>query len=373
MEKDLNRLRIDREKKKGGSSPDSGWRILVSVFLVIGLLAVAYFWVFSDEQSGSETVTTAVAADPPDTPDTTMSSEVLIVSGYVVAHHKIDVGSKVMGKVSWVGVERGEQVQKGQLLVKLDDREYVARMKEAKGALQLAKARLAELEAGSRPQEIQRAEAELRRSEAELLNAGMELERLAKLLTTGVVSLQEVDNARARNDTFEASVGVARKTLELLRIGPREEQIEQARAEVNRLEASVEYAQTLLDATEIRAPITGTVLERIVETGEMVTTSFAGNRGAKSSVIALADLNDIQVELDISQSDFNRISEEQTCTMTPEAYPDRHYRCEIAEISPEANRQKATIQVKVQILDPDGYLRPEMTARVTFSEPPEGG
>ncbi|MFQ5929170.1 MAG: HlyD family secretion protein, partial [Acidobacteriota bacterium] len=209
---------------------------------------------------------------------------------------------------------------------------------------------------------------EVQRAKAELENARLEWERLQKLLESGIVSQQQIDDARSRKDTYQAAVRVAQKNYELMKLGPRPEQIAHGRAEVERTRASVDYARTLLEATEIRAPISGTVLERIVETGEMVTTSFAGERGAKSSVVALADLNDIQVELDISQSDFNRISPDQDCRMTPEAYPDREYRCEIAEISPEANRQKATIQVKVQILEPDEFLRPEMTARVTFSK-----
>ena len=88
----------------------------------------------------------------------------------------------------------------------------------------------------------------------------------------------------------------------------------------------------------------GTILERNVEQGEMVTTSFVGDRGAKSFVVTLADLNDLQVELDINQNDFNRIGSNQPCTMTTDAYPDRPYRCHVAEIAPEANRQKATVQ-----------------------------
>ncbi|MDA2929703.1 efflux RND transporter periplasmic adaptor subunit, partial [Acidobacteria bacterium AH-259-O06] len=310
--------------------------------------------------------TAELASNLPEMSDDSLSSDVLIASGYVVAHHKISVGSKVMGKVAWVGVEKGDRVRMGQLLVKLGDREYVARLNEAIAAQEAAEARLTELEAGSRPQEIQRAEAELQRAKTELENARLEWERLQKLLESGVVSQQQIDDARSRKDTYQAAVRVAQKNYELLKLGPRSEQIAHGRAEVERTRASVDYARALLEATEIRAPISGTVLERIVETGEMVTTSLAG-------VVALADLNDIQVELDISQSDFNRISRDQDCRMTPEAYPDREYRCEIAEISPEANRQKATIQVKVQILEPDEFLRPEMTARVTFSESKEPG
>ena len=131
----------------------------------------------------------------------------------------------------------------------------------------------------------------------------------------------------------------------------------------------MEYAKTILDATEIRVPSNGTILERNVEQGEMVTTSFVGDRGAKSFVVTLADLDDLQVELDINQNDFNRISSEQACTVVTDAYADRPYNCRVDEISPEANRQKATIQVKVKVAEPDEYIRPDMNARVTFLEP----
>jgi HlyD family secretion protein len=101
----------------------------------------------------------------------------------------------------------------------------------------------------------------------------------------------------------------------------------------------------------------------------MVTTSFVGDRGAKSFVVTLADLNDIQVELDINQNDFNRIQMNQPCTVVTDAFPDRQYDCFVDEIAPEANRQKATVQVKVKFTNPDEYIRPEMNARVTFLEP----
>jgi len=98
----------------------------------------------------------------------------------------------------------------------------------------------------------------------------------------------------------------------------------------------------------------------------MVTTSFVGDRGAKSFVVTLADLNDIQVELDINQNDFNKVTSRQPCTAVTDAYPDKKYDCIVDEIAPEANRQKATVQVKVKFLKPDEYVKPEMNARVTF-------
>ena len=94
--------------------------------------------------------------------------------------------------------------------------------------------------------------------------------------------------------------------------------------------------------------------------------SFVGDQGAKGFVVTLADLNDVQVELDINQNDFNRIHPNQPCTIVTDAYPDRSYDCRVDEIAPEANRQKATVQVKVKFLQPDEHIRPEMNARVTF-------
>jgi HlyD family secretion protein len=128
------------------------------------------------------------------------------------------------------------------------------------------------------------------------------------------------------------------------------------------------FAKSQLDATAIRAPVDGTILERTVEKGELLTAGFASQAegGPVGSAVELANLNDIQVELDIAQDDFSKLSPRQECTVTTDAYPDRQYNCRIAEISPQANRQKATVQVKVEILNPDDYLRPEMNATVKF-------
>jgi len=126
--------------------------------------------------------------------------------------------------------------------------------------------------------------------------------------------------------------------------------------------------------TIIRAPIAGTILARNVEQGEFVTTGFVGDKGAKGYVVSLADLNHLQVELDINQSDFAKLGPRQSGLVTTDAYPDRKYQGAIEEIAPEANRQKATVQVKVKILNSDAYLRPEMNASVAFyaSEKPQG-
>jgi HlyD family secretion protein len=295
---------------------------------------------------------------------------VLTAGGYIVAHHKIQLGSKVVGKVAWIGVEKGDAVKRGQLLVRLEDQEYRARVNEAQAALLSAEERLRELENGSRPQEIARSRADVSLAEANLRNAQVTLERTERMVKEGLLPQQNLDDARARYDVVKAQVESANKSLDLFQVGPREEQIRAQRATVKTAQATLAFAQTQLEATEIRAPVDGTILERLVERGEMVTTSFVGDRGAKSSVVSLADLNDLQVEIDVSQTDFARLKLGQPAVIVPEAYAERRYDGVLEEIAPEANRQKATVQVKVKVANPDQYLRPEMNAKVTFLKGP---
>jgi HlyD family secretion protein len=298
--------------------------------------------------------------------ETREQSSVLVASGYVVAHHKISLGSKVMGKVAWIGVEKGDIVKKDQLLVRLEDAEYKAQVLQAQGNLSAAQAHYEEMKNGSRPEEIARAKSQAAQAEAAMRLAKTQLDRNIGLAKDGVVSKSDLDNAQATYDNAKANWDATVKTYELARIGNRAEDIETARAQVDQARGQLDYAVTLLVATEIRSPVNGTVLNRLVETGEMVTTSFVGDQGAKSSVVSLADLDDLLVELDINQNDFARVQSKQTATVVADAYQDRKYQGIVFEISPEANRQKGTVQVKVKVLNPDGLLRPEMNAKVSF-------
>jgi HlyD family secretion protein len=153
------------------------------------------------------------------------------------------------------------------------------------------------------------------------------------------------------------------------RIGPRKEQIDAQRATVRQLEGSLSMAMIDLGNTVIRAPISATVLQRNVEQGEFVTTGFVGDRGAKGYVLSIADLNDLRVELDVSQDDFAKVTAHQACWIVTDAYRDRKYQGVVDLISPEANRQKATILVRVKVLSPDELLKPDMNATVSFLAP----
>jgi HlyD family secretion protein len=316
------------------------------------------------------------AADAPEVEVARASAEssdvagntVLSASGYVVAHHKISVNSKVTGRVAWIGVEKGDKVKEGQVLVRLEDQEFRAQYEQARGAVESAKARLAELEHGSRPEEIQQAEHNLSEARATAVNDKTNLDRARDLFSQGVVSKQALDDATARYDASQQREHSLEQSFRLAQIGPRSEQIQRARGDLLQADGQMAFAKSQLDATVIRAPVSGTILERTAEKGELVTAQFASGAegGPRGSVVALADLSDIQVELDIAQDDFAKLAPKQAATVVLDAFKDRPYKGVIAEMSPEANRQKATVQVKVQVLNPDSYLRPEMNATVQF-------
>jgi HlyD family secretion protein len=143
--------------------------------------------------------------------------------------------------------------------------------------------------------------------------------------------------------------------------------VESAKALLHEAQGALEMARTHLDWTVIRSTIDGVVLEKLVDAGELVTPqSFGGGRGPSTALVAIADPKDLQVEIDLNEADLAKISRRQKCRISPEAYPSRSYDGYVAEIAHEANRQKGILQVKVQILNPDQFLTPELSAKVDF-------
>ena len=342
--------------------------VLLAIAVFIALLALGYVFLFSSAKSIS------VASVKVESDGASAGDSILTASGYVVAHHKIAVGAKVMGRVAWIGVEKGNIVQEGQVLVRLEDSEFRAQVNQAVANLAAAQARLDQLRTGSRPQEKLKDRAAVLQAEATLRTAEADFERTQTLYRAGVSSKAELDQALSQRDTARALLESARQASAMTDIGPRTEEIRAAAAQVQQMQAALDYAKTQLAATEIKAPITGTVLERIVERGEMVSPSAFGGSGARTSVVDLADLTDLQIELDISQVDFARLKMLQRAEIIPEAYPNLRFSGFIEEIAPEANRAKSTVQVKVKVENPNEQLRPEMNARVNFlSDKPASG
>ena len=239
----------------------------------------------------------------------------LTVSGYIINRERIEISPRFLGVVKWIGVKKGDLVTNGQVIVQLDDAEFLARVHQSQGALAAAKTAVAK---------------------AELF-----YQRIQKLSENSVESKQTVDEARLAVDS--------------------------ARATVVQTEGELELAQTYLDWCTIRSPINGVILEKLARPNELVMPqSFGGGRGPSTALVALADPKDLQVEIDVNEADLSKISMGQPCRVSPEAYPDKHYNGRVAEIAPEADRSKGTLQIKVHIQEPDQYLTPELTARVDF-------
>jgi HlyD family secretion protein len=247
---------------------------------------------------------------------------VLTVSGYIINRERIELSPRFMGVVNWIGVKKGDAVTNGQVVVLLDDAEYRARLLEAAARLDNAQA------AAERAQ--------------------LARDRIAKLAHESVESKQMEDETRLS--------------------------LASAKAVVAEVQAQIALLKTYLDWTVIRSPINGVVLEKLVDAHELVTPqSFGGTRGPSTALLAVADPGDLQVEIDVNESDLSKVLLKQRCRVSPEAYPDKHYEGYVAEIAPEASRQKGTLQIKVQIKSPDNYLTPELSAKVEFlAEPAEG-
>lgn len=362
--KDLEGLRIDRaavaESPRESFLARAYILIGIAIFVLLGIAVLAYRFL-GDTPEVDVVRAQAQGGD-------IAGTVVLTATGYIVPHHKINVNSKVTGRVKWIGVEKGDHVKEGQVLVRLEDDEFRAQYEQARGAAESAGAFLQEMQHGSRPEEIAQSQHNLEEARATLANDKITLDRDRQLFSQGVVSRQTLDDAVARFDSDQQRVNSLEKSFQLSKLGPRAEEIARAKGALTQAEGQASYAKSLLDATIIRAPVSGTILERTAEKGELITAQFASSAegGPQGSVVSLADLNDIQADLDIAQDDFAKLTPHQKASVSVDAFPDLHWDGQIAEVSPEANRQKATIEVKVQILNPDAHLRPEMNTTVRF-------
>src|SRR5437764_11203688 len=268
---ELHSLRIDRTQKEPEDPKWSKRFIIggVGAILLLGIVALAVR-LFSSSIPEVQTVRATPVTSSSSTGDT-----VLQAAGYIVAHHTISVNSKVTGRIAWIGVEKGDKVKAGQVLVRLEDQEFRAQVEQARGAVSMAKARLQQLENGSRPEEIEQASANLDEARANLANAKATLERTKPLVEQGVFSRQQLDDAQAKYDSAHQRVQALEKAYSLSKIGPRQEEIASARGALEQAQGQLAYAQSQLDATQIRAPVNGTILERTAEKGELVNAKFA--------------------------------------------------------------------------------------------------
>ena len=225
---DLENLRIDRAHRDGSEGEVSAWArryILGGIALValLGLVAIAYR-LFAAPAAEVEVVRAASEGGGE------VGGVVLSASGYIVAHHKINVNSKVTGRVKWIGVEKGDKVKEGQVLVELEDDEFRAQYEQAQGSVENARAYLEQLENGSRPQEILQAQHNLDEAQATAANDKITLARSRELFAQGVVSRQSLDDATAKYEADQQRVNSLEQALALSKLGPRAEEIARAGA-----------------------------------------------------------------------------------------------------------------------------------------------
>jgi len=257
---DLQGLRIDRSAR--GEGEPAGWArrtILIGIAIVVllSLSALAYRLLSADTPEVEVVRASAESSDA--------AGVVLSATGYIIPHHKINVNSKVTGRVAWIGVEKGDKVKEGQVLVRLEDDEFRAQYNQAKGAAEAAQAYLDELEHGSRPEEVQQAQHNLDEIQATLADDKSTLDRTHQLFGQGVVSRQSLDDATAKYEADQQRANSLLRAFQLVKLGPRAEEIARARGSLVQSEGQEAYAKSQLDATLIRAPVSGTILERTAE------------------------------------------------------------------------------------------------------------
>jgi HlyD family secretion protein len=371
MELELRNLKIDRTARREKQGRPVTSMIAIAVLVAVAAIGALFLY----KKFTAATPVQVVTVQSPVSVSSVGGQTILSATGYIIAAHKIEVASKVNGRVAWIGVDKGDKVKAGQMLVRLEDDEYRAQVMQQRGQLENLEGKALEIKNGNRPEEIEKARFDVNQAKADLENAKVSLARTKDLADSGVVAKQALDDAQAKYDNAVAKVAGLQRLLDLEILGPRKEETTQIAGQVEQARGALDYAQTQLDNTIIRAPISGTILDRNVEKGEFITTGFVGDKGAKGYIVTMADLNDLQVELDISQNDFPKLGPHQKGLITTDAYPDLTYDGVIEQVSPEADRAKATVQVKVKVLKPDDKLRPDMNATVRFisDEPKETG
>lgn len=310
---ELASLKIDRTR--ASASP---WRWPLLLLLPVALVLLALYGLRARQAfSATEVETTTVAVSRQ--VEASAGTPILTASGYVVARRKAVVSAKIQGRLSALRVEEGSVVREGETLARLESIDYEAAVARSRAA-------------------VQRAEADL-----------AEFKRQARLAD---------DMARQKvvsDDQREAAVS----------------RVKIAEAALAQAAADLSFAEAQLQNTVIRAPFSGVVVKKMAEVGESVAPIPPGVNISTSSgaIVALADLATLEVEADVAEANVAKVAGGQPAEVTVEAIPDRRYKAVLRQVIPTADRTKATVMVKVTILDKDKDLKPEMSAKVTFLEP----
>jgi RND family efflux transporter MFP subunit len=311
---DLSRLRIDRTRSE---SRPAGRGLLIVVLVAAVLTLVVAIVAWTRLAPGSTEVQVAVVTA---SGGGTVTGGGISASGYVVARTKASVSAKVPGRLAYLGVSEGSVVRRGEVLARLDNDDYRAA--------------------------VNAAQAHAQQVEIERDQAGRDLERAGRLHAQRLLSDAELENQSARLKSLGAQVDAAR--------------------------AQLEVARASFDNTIVLAPFDGTVLRKDAEVGEFVAPSTAGGGLTRTAIVTMADLRTLEVEVDVNEAYIAQVRNGQSCRITLDAYPDTSFAGRVRQVVPTADRQKATVQVKVAIHDRDPRILPEMGAKVEFVRAEDG-
>lgn len=327
-----------------------------------------------EDEETSKTVPeakTSVQTTSPGTSATTPAGEIALESkGYIIPEQQILVSPQVSGRVIELNFDAGERVEKDFVLAVIDDTEYQAEYDRISASLESARQNVAEVEEGNRPDEKVQSRAELAEAEANLKQAKRDYERKTDLLAKKIIAREDFESAESQYLALVKRVERLAASSRLMDEGFRTERKRMARAQVQQVEAELRRAQWRLDNCIIRAPISGTILKKNAELGNLVNpVAFNGS----FSLCDIADLSKLEVELSIQERDISRVFKGQKCRVRAEAFPKQVYDGVVSRLMPIADRAKGALPVRVRLNIPSEeverdtvYLRPEMGAIVTF-------
>lgn len=316
----ISALKIDRE----AATASGGGRLWLLVPSVLIVVALAWWFIFRPG-AGAVLVETDTARRPP---SIAAASSVLDASGYVVARRQATVSSELTGKVRDVLVEEGMRVEEGQVVAYLDD------------ATQQAQLALAEAQAGA-------AGATLAEFEANLRAARLERDRLRDLRERELTSAASLDTAEAVYDALAAKLDTGKENVEVAM-------------------KNVALAQDALDNMTIRAPFGGMVVSKNAQPGEMISPVSAGGGFTRTGICTIVDMESLEIEVDVNEAYIQRVKAGQRVAAKLDAYPDWQIPAEVIAIVPTADRQKATVRVRIGFLERDERVLRDMGAKVAF-------
>ncbi|WP_010582340.1 HlyD family secretion protein [Schlesneria paludicola] len=353
----------------------SGGGKLPWILVVILGCAVAYLLTAGSpfESARKSAVTdegkSSASATPTPKPATAsqVAGPVVESKGYIIPEQQILVSPQVSGRVLELNFEAGQRIERDFVLAVLDNTEYQAEYERVYAMLEASKANLAELREGSRPDEIKQVKAELAEAQTNLEQAERDYKRAKELSVNGFVNKQDFETSESQYQMVKNRVARLAATTQLMVDGPRQERKLAAEAQVRQAEAELRRAKWRLDNCTIVAPISGTVLKKNAELGNLVNpVAFNGS----FSLCDMADLSKLEVELSIQEREISKVKKGQRCKVQPEAYMDRSYDGVVSRLMPIADRAKGAVPVRVRLKVPpeeEGqFLKPEMGAIVRF-------